>query len=243
MVGDDVKRGEPLRDDRARGLGGAAGGDAADAAPGGPRQAPRHQRADRPRRGRGHLPAALPPAQPAGQRVPGPGSCVVHVPRGDVAARALRDRRGRQRRRRQEHVRPHPPGPAVTLARPSARRPRDHGWLPPPQRRPRSPRPDGPQGVPGELRHAAPAGVPARRQERGRRGARPGVQPRRLRRARGRGDDRPPAGHPHPRRAQRPAGEQLGHRVRQRLLRLLDLHRRRGGRHPQLVHRPLHGPP
>ncbi len=65
-----------------------------------------------------------------------------------------------------------------------ARRPRHHRRLPPPERGPRGARPDVPQGVPRELRHPPAAGVPARRQERGRRGARPGVQPRRLRRAR-----------------------------------------------------------
>ena len=48
---------QPVPHDRSRRLGGAAGGDPADAARGRPGQAARHQRAHRPRRGGGRLPA------------------------------------------------------------------------------------------------------------------------------------------------------------------------------------------
>ena len=48
-----------------------------------------------------------------------------------------------------------------------------------------------PQGLPRELRHAAPADLPARPEERRRRGARAGLQPRRLRHRPRRGGRRP----------------------------------------------------
>ncbi len=46
---------------------------------------------------------------------------------------------------------------------------------------------------------------------------------------------RPPARHPDPRGPQRAAGRRRRQRVRERLLRLLDLHRRRGARHRGVV--------
>ena len=148
---------EPVPHHRTRRVGGAARGHPADAARGRPRQAPRHQRAHRSRRGHGGVPAAVAPAQPVRQRMAGPRPGVVDVPRDDGPARPVRHRRGRQRGRRQEHVRPHPPGPPRPLARSSAGRPGHDGRVPAPQRGARRAPADGPQGLPRELRHPPPA--------------------------------------------------------------------------------------
>ena len=83
-----------------------------------------------------------------------------------LAEGAVRDRRGRQRRRRQEHLRPHPAGAAVALARPPAGRSGHHRRLPAPQRRARGARHHEPQGLPRELRHPPADRVPARAEER-----------------------------------------------------------------------------
>ena len=184
-------------------MGGAAGRHAAHPPAGRPRLAAGHQRADRPRRGGGRLPAAQPPPQPVHLGHAGPAARDVDVPRLDRAEGAVRHRRGGVGGGGQVDVRPHPAGAAVAVAGAPAGRPRHHRRLPAPERRARRARHHGSQGVPGELRHAGAARVPARGEERLTRGDRAGVRPRRLRHPPRRAGDRAPARHRHRRGAQR----------------------------------------
>ena len=77
---------------------------------------------------------------------------------------ALHHRHRRLGGGRQEHDRPRAESAAGALAGPSARRPHHHRRLPLSQRGAGAARADGPQGLPRELRHGAPAELPARRE-------------------------------------------------------------------------------
>ncbi len=157
------QRHESLPRLRPRRLVRAAGSDAVDPGPAGTRTSPRHQRSHRPRRGRHGVPAAQPSAQPVRQRHPGPAPGVGHLPRHDRTEGALRHRHRRERRRRQEHLRPHPAGPARAVARPSQGRPDHHRRLPLPEPGARRARHHEPQGLPRVVRHqGAAAGAPRR---------------------------------------------------------------------------------
>ena len=77
---------------------------------------------------------------------------------------AIRHRHCRQRGRGKEHHRTRAAGAAQPMARSSTRRSGHDRRVPAPEPRARGARPDGPQGLPRELRRAAPARFPDRRE-------------------------------------------------------------------------------
>ena len=136
-------------------------------------QAPRHQRAHRPRRGHRGLPPAVAAAEPVRRRVPEPrprcrrrssARCAPRVPYVIGVAGSVAVGKSTFARILQALLARWPDHPQVDLVT-------TDGFLLP-QRRARRARHHGPQGLPGELRHPPPAEVPARPQERRRRGAR-----------------------------------------------------------------------
>jgi hypothetical protein len=170
-----------------------------------------------------------------------------HLPRQPRGEGAVRHRRRRQRGGGEEHGGPHPAGPARPVARPPACRPGHDRRLPAAQPRARGARADAAEGLSRELRSPAAARLPDRREGGPAAGHGAGLLASRLRhRARGRAAGRP-ARHHDPRGAERPADERVApgeaHQLlRVRLLRFLDLSRRRGTRHRGLVRGALHDP-
>ena len=146
---------DALPDLRPRRLGHTPCGDADDAPRARTGTVARHQRPHRHGRGRQHLPAAEPAAQPLHQRHAGPAQGLGDVPRSHRTEGAVHHRRRRQRRRRQEHLRQDPAGAARTVAPPSQGRPHHHRRVPVPERGARRARHHEPQGLPRVVRHAA----------------------------------------------------------------------------------------
>ena len=184
--------------------------------------------------GRGHLSAAVAAVVALCRGDPAPAPGAAALPRQRGRQDALRHRRRRLGCGRQVDHRARAAGAAGALDQCAEGRPDHHRRVPAAERGAGARRPDGEEGLSGELRPAGAAGVSLRRKGRPASGACAGLFASDLRRdAEPVGRDRP-AGHPDRRRAQRaadraPAQGRQGDPVRVGLLRLLGLSRRRRG--------------
>lgn len=199
--GDSLRRPHPFRVERA------ARQDAAAADGGGGGTAARPRRRHRPRRGAGHLPPAVPAAQPLRPRHRRAARRAQHLPRreGLPVGHALRHRGRGLRRRRQVDGGAPSPGPALPLARASPRGTRHDGRLPAPDQGAPGPRPDVAERFPRVLRPPGADALRGGHQGRQVRSHRARLLPPDLRHRPGREAHGAAAGHPDRGGPQRPS--------------------------------------